>query len=391
MYIKIHDKEWILDFIRKSDCWSEQINHIFQDRDFDVYTEVNTKTSERSLKAELVVRRNARGLPVQTSHNRCHMVGNLYYYATTKSMHLIITNIIGMYKYLYNRKRKYEANIMKKQEPMTGEEFTDMLYGPRTRVTPEKAVYYICNLTSGILNDKRVQFLYKHPAFDNKIEFVSDNDSRCTWFYSERDVKNFIAKHRYKLTIDCENAFVVKAVRVGRITERTFYNLDLDEERYDLYGPVESCCKRLARYSQIGENKPYDNIYISTASRGRWPEFEKYFKMDMEAVNWTREFMINQAKEIVEEMKLPKIKKVIFNKPATIVFWGDESKTVVKCENEEFDPEKGLSMAISKKALGNNHDYYNVFKKWLPKEKKEDKKPTKKNETKKPSNKKNNK
>ena len=62
------------------------------------------------------------------------------------------------------------------------------------------------------------------------------------------------------------------------------------------------------------------------------------------------------------------IKKVIFNNPATIVFWSDGSKTVVKSYLDDYDPEKGLAMAIAKKALGNNGNYYNVFKKWLPKD-----------------------
>ena len=62
------------------------------------------------------------------------------------------------------------------------------------------------------------------------------------------------------------------------------------------------------------------------------------------------------------------IKNVIFNDPATIVFWNDGTKTIVKAENEKFDPEKGLAMAISKKVLGNKGNYYEIFKKWLPKE-----------------------
>lgn len=65
---------------------------------------------------------------------------------------------------------------------------------------------------------------------------------------------------------------------------------------------------------------------------------------------------------------VPGIKDVIFNDPATIVFWEDGTKTVVKTQDgDEYDPEKGLAMAISKKALGNKHEYYNVFKKWLKK------------------------
>lgn len=62
------------------------------------------------------------------------------------------------------------------------------------------------------------------------------------------------------------------------------------------------------------------------------------------------------------------IKNAIFNDPATIVFWSDGSKTVVKSHLDDYDPEKGLAMAIAKKALGNEGNYYNVFKKWLPKD-----------------------
>ncbi len=59
---------------------------------------------------------------------------------------------------------------------------------------------------------------------------------------------------------------------------------------------------------------------------------------------------------------------MIFNDPATIVFWSDGTKTVVKCEYEDFDPEKGFAMAIAKRAFGNQGNYYNIFKKWLSKE-----------------------
>ena len=63
------------------------------------------------------------------------------------------------------------------------------------------------------------------------------------------------------------------------------------------------------------------------------------------------------------------IKDVVFNDPATIVFWSDDTKTVVKAHNEEFDPEKGLAMAICKKILGNKGNFNNLFKKWIPEKK----------------------
>lgn len=62
----------------------------------------------------------------------------------------------------------------------------------------------------------------------------------------------------------------------------------------------------------------------------------------------------------------PLIKNVIFNPPATIVFWDDKTKTVVKVkEGEAYDPYTGLAMAICKKLYGNK--YGGTFRKWTKK------------------------
>lgn len=61
-----------------------------------------------------------------------------------------------------------------------------------------------------------------------------------------------------------------------------------------------------------------------------------------------------------------KIKKVIFNDPATIVFWADGTKTVAKAHGDDkFDKEIGLTVCIAKKALGNRSNFDKVFKKWI--------------------------
>lgn len=65
---------------------------------------------------------------------------------------------------------------------------------------------------------------------------------------------------------------------------------------------------------------------------------------------------------------LPDIKKVIFNDPATIVFWTDGTKTVVQAHDEKFDKEKGIAMAIAKKTLGNKGNYFEIFKKYCGEE-----------------------
>lgn len=82
------------------------------------------------------------------------------------------------------------------------------------------------------------------------------------------------------------------------------------------------------------------------------------------------------------------IKRVIFNNPATIVFWKDGEKTVVRCmdnvevrekvvhgrkkkfmvpmPSENYSKEIGLAMCIVKKAYGNTGAFNDVFKAFIP-------------------------
>ncbi len=63
-------------------------------------------------------------------------------------------------------------------------------------------------------------------------------------------------------------------------------------------------------------------------------------------------------------IKIAGIEKVIYNYPATIVWWWDGSKTIVKVhKGEEFNKEMGLAMAIAKKVFGNTTGSRAAFKK----------------------------
>ncbi len=61
----------------------------------------------------------------------------------------------------------------------------------------------------------------------------------------------------------------------------------------------------------------------------------------------------------------PEIERVIFHDPATIVYWMDGTKTVVKANNEKFDKEKGLLAAIAKKVYGNKGSFNNIIKHYV--------------------------
>lgn len=62
----------------------------------------------------------------------------------------------------------------------------------------------------------------------------------------------------------------------------------------------------------------------------------------------------SSGQELTAATKLS-IKKIIFNGPATIIFWTDGTKTVVKCNDfDTIDREKGIFAACAKKLLGTN-------------------------------------
>ena len=135
--------------------------------------------------------------------------------------------------------------------------------------------------------------------------------------------------------------------------------LELDGVRY----PV--------RINEVGQgfNEPtHVNLYITGEGNSNYMIMPRHAGYS-EAMRWSQ-FASEMLYGVDLNHCIPPIKKVMFEDPATIVFWKDGTKTVVRAQDEEFDPEKGLAMAISKKAMGNTRDYYIPFKKWLKKFKK---------------------
>lgn len=56
---------------------------------------------------------------------------------------------------------------------------------------------------------------------------------------------------------------------------------------------------------------------------------------------------------------------VIFHDPATIVYWNDGTKTVVKCDQRDtYSKEAGLAMCYMKKMCGSSRAFNDVLKEW---------------------------
>jgi hypothetical protein len=85
-------------------------------------------------------------------------------------------------------------------------------------------------------------------------------------------------------------------------------------------------------------------------------------------------FTYEEVKELISSYNNRfDIEKVIYNDPATIVFWADGTKTVVKCGEEDiYDYQTGLLMCIAKKAFGNKGSFNDILRKWIPEDKEVD-------------------
>lgn len=110
-----------------------------------------------------------------------------------------------------------------------------------------------------------------------------------------------------------------------------------------------------------------EHVYLPWDTGHRWPVWPEVKKnVDYtKFYNDTRTDRRNGATEAMSTPVVPEIERVIFNGPATIVFWNDNTKTIVKCmEGEEFDEEKGIAMAFMKKMCGKG--YMNKIRRHIP-------------------------
>jgi len=96
-----------------------------------------------------------------------------------------------------------------------------------------------------------------------------------------------------------------------------------------------------------------ENCFVKNNKDNDW--IDDYWKIVKS--NWQNPLTAYATGGFIPTYKYPKVKKVIYNfknseKPTTIVFWDDGTKTVVKCDKETFNKESGLAQAYLKKILG---------------------------------------
>jgi hypothetical protein len=186
--------------------------------------------------------------------------------------------------------------------------------------------------------------------------------------------ESYVMEYRYNPCSEKSEFKFMELCRLGNDFTMTIVWPEIQDSLIELVDSITVNVRRHFGRNKVGEGlKGRAFNYADTDSinvESLYPkimidytQFAKYCENDIK----TTQLMCEIFERRRNMYRIPKIEKVIFNAPATIVFWADNTKTVVKAENEAFDPEKGLAMAISKKALGNKGNYFNTFTKWLKK------------------------
>jgi hypothetical protein len=156
-------------------------------------------------------------------------------------------------------------------------------------------------------------------------------------------------------------------------------NLDVPEHlRIGAFGMFKLCASYPENYYVFKEESSA-RIYLNTGKlylrNEETMEFTPYFGIkdmtpsgaDFDSDTITKKNM--EETTMIQKRKSLGIKNIIFNGPATIIFWDDNTKTIVKCgEGDIFDPEKGVAMAVMKRALGTNEtdsNYLDKVKKYI--------------------------
>lgn len=161
----------------------------------------------------------------------------------------------------------------------------------------------------------------------------------------------------------------INAVNDNEYPFKRYYNyssnvLIIDKLHYGVVSPRAEVYRVKEYHGKEQEKTSLKELLEKHKSDIHRQNFLTYGGVTMDALTYSANDCITTWKMLNDMGNT--VKKVIFNAPATIVIWGDGSKTVVKCQNgEKFDKEKGLALCYMKKMLGNKSNFNNVFKEWI--------------------------
>ena len=142
--------------------------------------------------------------------------------------------------------------------------------------------------------------------------------------------------------------FKIKNVSDDNLRIHKIYSILIDPEQFHTGKDLSNGYQKQVYKSFIDEE--FDTIKFFTSIYSLHEYLYSIMKKDIK--NYTLADTTNTSKK---ETKMTKIKDIKLNGPATILFTTDNKKVVVKCRpGDDYDPEKGILMALCKYIINSN-------------------------------------
>lgn len=137
----------------------------------------------------------------------------------------------------------------------------------------------------------------------------------------------------------------------------------LPESFNDIYGFIIYNPYKIIDHLDVFTSLVIKHIFAEVRSVGESIEgYVVYFECAVTSEDFSLEYIHELQKLMISSSKqqtVPSITNVIYEPPATVVYWSDGSKTIVKASDEtNFDREIGLAMAISKRYFNNKRSEF---------------------------------
>lgn len=151
----------------------------------------------------------------------------------------------------------------------------------------------------------------------------------------------------------------------------THYEIDLTP--YDLmprarvrnsYEKLNKACEEINRNLTKSILDKYDLSYIDTDMVATKEALKNYILEGKKMPTGGYSRLFDNDVTFVPNRLVPKVKKIIHSGPCTIVFWEDNTKTIVRLEEgKEYDEYAAFTAALAKKCYGSNSKVHKILEK----------------------------
>ncbi len=203
------------------------------------------------------------------------------------------------------------------------------------------------------------EFKHMKPVsieFDSVDDRISLHTFECTGRYDSDGIQSFWVT---AFTVGQWNSADISFADDMRIITRgSFFLKAMDSDECTLIGTIEfddmANAIEVEKLTREHESMKHINCLCTTAIARR--PMVRYTEYNIGTVDKG-----TRSLRAITELK---VEKIITNGPATIVFWNDRTKTIVKCDiDDEDDLYNAVASALAKKVFGSTSKFHKTIDK----------------------------